>query len=168
MEIRPATVEDAPAIAKVHVDSWKSTYKDIMSAEYLSNLSYGSREDLWKTVIPGGGVFVALNDSKEIVGFASGGKERSKEYAGYDGEVYAIYLLEHAQRKGIGRKLIQAVVQDLHKKQIYSMIIWVLEDNPSTLFYQALGGQIIDKMNIEMDGKILKEIAFGWKQIDFL
>ncbi|GHH98705.1 hypothetical protein AM1BK_22480 [Neobacillus kokaensis] len=32
------------------------------------------------------------NNEGEIVGFSSGGKERSGKYNGFDGELYAIYF----------------------------------------------------------------------------
>lgn len=35
MKIRIATIEDAYAIAKVHVDSWKTTYKGIIPDHFL-------------------------------------------------------------------------------------------------------------------------------------
>src|SRR3989442_5790865 len=37
--IRPAVVEDAPAIAQVHVESWKTTYKGIFPESLLDGLS---------------------------------------------------------------------------------------------------------------------------------
>jgi hypothetical protein len=43
MRIRQATIDDVPGIAHVHVASWKSTYKGIISDEYLSKLSVESR-----------------------------------------------------------------------------------------------------------------------------
>lgn len=44
--IRIATIADAPAIAKVHVD-WRTTYKGIVSDDVLANLSYSQREEKW-------------------------------------------------------------------------------------------------------------------------
>lgn len=40
MQIRKATINDAEGIAKVHVDSWRTTYKGIIPDEFLYNLSY--------------------------------------------------------------------------------------------------------------------------------
>ncbi|MEA1854613.1 MULTISPECIES: hypothetical protein [Cytobacillus] len=48
--IRKAVIEDAMGIAKVHVDSWRSTYATIFPQEYLNRLSYEKRETLWKTI----------------------------------------------------------------------------------------------------------------------
>jgi GNAT superfamily N-acetyltransferase len=79
-------------------------------------------------------VFVAENEHGDIVGFANGGKELSGKYP-YDGELYAIYLLENYQRQGIGNQLVRNVVQELHRFNIFSLFVWVLEDNPSRFFY---------------------------------
>ncbi|WP_306428702.1 hypothetical protein [Robertmurraya siralis] len=40
MIIREATLSDAEGIAKVHVDSWRTTYKGIVSDVFLEQLSY--------------------------------------------------------------------------------------------------------------------------------
>ena len=44
--IRMALAVDAPAIARVHVDSWRATYRDIVPEEHLAKLSYEKREEL--------------------------------------------------------------------------------------------------------------------------
>lgn len=50
MIIREATKQDIPAIAKVHVDTWKTTYRDIFPDEFLNNLSDQKREQDWHQV----------------------------------------------------------------------------------------------------------------------
>lgn len=47
MQIRQAQAKDAAGIAKVHVDSWRTTYTNILPAEFLKNLSYDQRTTLW-------------------------------------------------------------------------------------------------------------------------
>ena len=47
MIIRKAILTDAPMIAKVHVDSWRTTYKDIIPKAFLDKLSYEQRTGLW-------------------------------------------------------------------------------------------------------------------------
>ena len=92
MLIREASPTDAAAIARVHVDSWRTTYAGIVPADYLADLSYARREQSWhdllSTPIPSRCVYVAAQDTGEIVGFASGGPERSGN-AIYRGELYA-------------------------------------------------------------------------------
>jgi GNAT superfamily N-acetyltransferase len=137
MKIRRATIADAHQIAKVHVDCWRTTYKGILSEDFLQSLSYEARAKRWEEIISnstGGSVFVVESEHGDIVGFANGGKERSGKDP-YDGELYAIYLLENYQRQGIGNQLVRHVVQELHRFNIFSLFVWVLEDNPSRFFY---------------------------------
>jgi L-amino acid N-acyltransferase YncA len=169
VNVRKAVLSDAKGIAKVHVDSWRTTYPGIVSDEYLNQLSYEEREKLWNDVIPNGGlVFVAENDEGEIVGFSSGGKERSGSYPEYTGELYAIYILKEYQGMGLGRLLVKPLVEELRKQHIHSMLVLVIEGNPSQSFYEALGAKKIDSLEFEMDGQKLNELVYGWGRIDTL
>jgi GNAT superfamily N-acetyltransferase len=165
MLIRKASPTDAAAIARVHVDSWCTTYAGIVPADYLANLSYARREQSWRDLLSAptlsGCVYVAAQDTGEIVGFASGGPERSGN-AVYRGELYAIYLLAHYQRQGLGRRLSTALIQRLLQCGLSSMLVWVLAANPGRAFYATLGGQQIYEKEITIGAAPLIEVAYGW------
>ncbi|KYD10308.1 GNAT family N-acetyltransferase [Caldibacillus debilis] len=165
MTIRRANPSDAKGIARVHVDSWRTTYAGIVPDGYLQRLSYESREKLWQAEIARSAVFVAENEQAQIIGFASGGKERTGKYPGYEGELYAIYLLKEHQRKGIGKKLVRAVAEDLLRQGFSSMTVAVLKENPSRFFYESIGGIRIGAEEIEIGGKKLEEWIYGWKDL---
>ncbi|MBP2242813.1 L-amino acid N-acyltransferase YncA [Cytobacillus eiseniae] len=165
MEIRKGKMSDAKGIAKVHVDSWRTTYVNIVPDEYLKEMTYESREQLWNQLIPNGNVFVAEDNNGKIVGFASGGRERSNQYEDFNGELYAIYLLEEYQRKGIGKLLFMQIVKYIQELGYNTMIVLVLAENPSCLFYEALGGRKIDALEVEILGKKLVETVYGWEDI---
>jgi GNAT superfamily N-acetyltransferase len=168
MLIREASPSDAAAIARVHVDSWRTTYAGIVPADYLAELSYARREQFWcdllSTSTPSGCVYVAAQDTGEIVGFASGGPERSGN-AVYRGELYAIYLLAHYQRQGLGRRLTMAVVQQLLQCDLPSMLVWVLAANPGRAFYTTLGGQQVYEQEITIGAAPLLEVAYAWPDL---
>jgi hypothetical protein len=81
MRIRTATIADAAAIARVHVESWRTTCKGILPDDYLANLAYEQRERLWRRILSKSVghrlLYVAEDTADNIVGFASGGRERS-------------------------------------------------------------------------------------------
>ena len=168
MIIRLATLSDAKGIAKVHVDSWRSTYTSIIPDDYLYGLSYEGREKLWEDNMSKSKVYVAESESGEIVGFSTGGKERSEKYKDFTGELYAIYILKEYQGQGIGKKLMNPVINDLIKLDIFSMIVLVLEKNSSRYFYEAIGGKQIDLLEIKMAGQKLNEVVYGWNDIRLL
>jgi len=163
--IRKAEVEDAKGIAKVHVDSWRTTYKGIVPDTFLESLSYEKRELMWKKGITENHVYIAENENGQVIGFSTGGKERTGKYEAYTGELYAIYILKEFQGQGIGRLLFQSIVDDLKDRNLNSMLIWAIEENPACRFYETLGGKKIDTEEIEIAGKKLSEAAFGWVDI---
>ncbi|WP_232620919.1 MULTISPECIES: GNAT family N-acetyltransferase [Virgibacillus] len=165
MEIRKANSNDALGVAKVQVNSWKTTYNNIVPDEYLEQMTYENREKKWKDIIPKQDVFVAENNKGEIVGFSNAGEERTGKYPDYKGELYAIYILKEHQGKGIGKLLLNPVVESLKDKNIFSMAVSVLEENKSRLFYEHLGAKEIDSVRIEVLGKGLNELVYGWDDI---
>ncbi len=169
--IRKAQEGDAEGIARVHVDSWRTTYRGIVPDEYLARLSYERREQVWKNALsqrPDSNLlFVALDDMGRVVGFISGGKEREED-PDYRGELYAIYLLEEMQGHGLGRRLVTQLVEGLLEMGLDSMLVWVLAENPACQFYQALEGQRVRSKPIEIGGVTLEEEAYGWSGIQHL
>lgn len=172
MIVRAANLNDVQAIARIHVDTWYTTYKGIIPDTYLSKLSYQQRESAWQKILDDTThsnqfVYVAESNSGEIIGFADGGKERTGDRA-YDGELYAIYVLEAYQRQGIGCKLALSIANKLSELGFNSMLVWVLADNPACRFYEHIGGQKVYEKQIERGGFMLKEIAYGWQNIIIL
>lgn len=165
MKIRKATPFDAYDIAKVQVDTWKTTYKNIVPDDFLEKMTYESREKQWEQVMATHPVFVAETETGEIIGFANGGPERAGDYPDYTGELYAIYILEAYQKRGLGKLLLKSVILELIQKNITSMIVRVLEANQSCLFYEALSAQQIDTLNIKISDKQLNESVYGWRDI---
>ena len=49
--VRRAVRTDAKSIARVHIDSWQSTYRGIVPDDYLAKLSYEEREKMWDRII---------------------------------------------------------------------------------------------------------------------
>jgi GNAT superfamily N-acetyltransferase len=103
-------------------------------------------------------------DEKSIVGFASGGPERSG-HLHYDGELYAIYILDAYQCQGIGRELVSRVAERLLEQGMESLVVWVLAVTPSRRFYERLGGKEAAEKTVHIGGVQLDEVAYGWCDI---
>ena len=171
MRIREADVNDAAAIARVHVDSWRTTYTGILPDEHLARLSYDGRERVWRDILnkseSGEFVYIVEDGKREVVGFASGGPERSGDSL-YRGELYAVYLLKDFQRRGAGRQLALASARKLLEAGQESMLVWVLAKNPSRGFYEALGGELLSVKPIKVGEAALLEVAYGWRDLKTL
>lgn len=61
--------------------------------------------------------------------------------------------------------MLEPIIKELTKQDIFSMIVLVLEANRSKQFYKTLGAKEIDKIKIEILGKQLNEIVYGWDDI---
>jgi len=166
IHVRRANSNDAEAIAKVHVETWRTTYKGILTADFLSNLSIDQSRITLETFLldeKTHAMYVAVDNSKHVVGFVSCGPNRDSDPA-YEGEVYAVYVLHGMQRQGTGRQLMQSAVIDLKSRGFNSMIVWVLADNPSRQFYEQLRGEHVQTRTITVGGNQL-ECGYGWKDL---
>jgi len=167
-QIRPTCAKDAPGIGRVHVDSWRTTYKGIMSDQLLTDLSYQQRTDgaLRRFQNPEIDSFVAVDASERIVGFADIGPSREKNLSA-EGELYAIYLLKELQGKGLGRKLFEAAFQQMIKRNFKDFFVSVFSQNLSAVnFYRKMGGQWIGHDHFDLEGVRHKTDTFLWTCTD--
>ena len=69
MLIRKATYDDIKDMAKVNVDSWRITYKNIIPETYLDSMSYGLREKSFQKALGDEQIIVyAAEEDEEVVG----------------------------------------------------------------------------------------------------
>lgn len=152
--IRPATPDDAEAVARVHVETWRAAYAHALSPEGLASLSVTQRAELHRRSPP-----VVAELDGEIVGFVSVGPGTD---ADTDRELYAIYVLPDHWGSGVGRALMQAGEERLRELGHQHAILWVLEDNPrARRFYEAAGWRLDGaRRPIEIFGQPLPEIRY--------
>jgi len=165
--IRDAQAEDLMGIAKVKIDTWRSTYKGIISDEILAGFDLKEQAEKFKELLTGGSngtFFIAAEADGVLVGFAAGGTERDGKY-GIDGEVYAVYVLQEYQNRGVGRMLMECSAEKLAGMGFKSLLVWVLEDNPYRNFYEKHGGILIDKKQLELGGNKYCVTAYAWRDL---
>ncbi|MET9228057.1 GNAT family N-acetyltransferase [Lentzea sp. NPDC003310] len=153
MRVRPAVVEDAPAVGAVHVQAWKDAYRGLVPDSVLDGRSVESCTAMWERSIPRGGVWVGLADG-EVVGFVAVGPSREPDAAF---ELYAIYVLASAYDTGLGYEMARAALAGEH-----DVVLWVFEENPrARRFYERLGFRVDGLEKTEtIDGVELKEIRY--------
>jgi GNAT superfamily N-acetyltransferase len=164
--IREAKLSDAAKIARVNVETWKSTYQELLPPQQLALVTFPDRKNYAREIIKSKdkGIVVAEMERGEIVGFAAFGPERAGGLP-FKGELYVIYVLKAFQRKGIGSRLMMAVRKKLLEMGIHSLMVWTLYNNPYQRFYQALGGTIVYARTLDIEGFKTLERAYGWWEI---
>lgn len=152
--IRPATPDDAEAVARVHVETWRTAYAHALSPEGLAGLSVTHRAELHRRSPP-----VVAEVDGELVGFVSVGPGTD---ADTDGELYAIYVLPDHWGSGVGRALMEAGEERLRELGHQHAVLWVLEDNPrARRFYEAAGWTLDGtRRPIEIFGQPVPEIRY--------
>ena len=163
--IRPARPGDASGIARLDIETWRTTYAGVLSASYLVGLSERRREIGWRMAIlrEPRDVRVALDAAGMILGFGSCGPSRSERH--FPGEVFTLYVAPDQQNQGIGRRLLIALFRRLVASGLDAAIVWVLRDNPSRFFYERLGGHQTIRKAIPVGGSLVEAIAYGWRDL---
>jgi GNAT superfamily N-acetyltransferase len=139
LEVRPAAAADADTIGRIHVETWRAAYGDLLPGEAFD---LAERQRWWREVLarnprPGSAILVA-EDGGEIVGFASVGGARD-ELAGV-GELYTIYVHPSCWSTGAGRALISHAEASMRAFGFREAILWVLDGNErAERFYRAAG-----------------------------
>ena len=168
-KIRRAKHGDEEQIAKVHIQSWQETYKGLVSKDYLDKLpeELVERIETWKNILnsPNRWAWVAtVSDS--IVGFILFGPPRDEDRETFI-ELGAIYLLSEKKGKGIGFALLSSGFEFMKTLNYQKAYCWVLENNPSTLFYEKCGANCFGQTKMEETaGQDLKELAYEWATLD--
>jgi len=144
--IRAATVQDARAIAEVHVEGWRWGYRDLLPAHVLAALNVQGRERMWIDALTDRHEdqdrFVAEDESGLVIGFVATGPADGDFAAPPDGagEVYAIYLRERVQGTGVGRSLFTRANEAMRSSGFPTAVLWVFEANTlARRFYEAAG-----------------------------
>ena len=166
MIVRPATLGDVDGIARAHVQAWRESYRELIPQATLDALSVEKRAAQWRHTLgnPDRMTFVA-EDGGAVYGFVSGG---GILWSGLTtgSEVSALYLLEAAKRRGIGRTLFRAELTTLVGRGFASTGLWVLTANaPGRRFYETMGGRAAETRVDTMGGLALDETAYVWNDL---
>lgn len=169
--VRRATLDDLRGMARVHVETWRTTYRGMVPDDRLDCLTVdsdiaGGFGSWLKDPPPDVAQIVAVSPAGEIVGFALACPAREPD-PNYTGELGAIYVLKSHQGRGVGTALVREVARHLVSTGRTSMLVWVLEPNPYRGFYERLGGvpYRTRQRHSRIAGGPLPEVSYGWKDI---
>ena len=130
---RMETDEEIKGKAFVHWSAWHEAYPGLISQEYLNALTLEKCETMaftWRD-----NLMIALDDN-QVIGFVGYG-DRGEE-APDVGEIFALYILSDYYGTGVGRKLMQAGLEQLRNYR--EVCLWVLKENKRAIrFYEKCG-----------------------------
>lgn len=165
--IREATEHDAEGIARAHTASWQASYRGILPDQLLDRIDVGQRVETRRRILRDRSVFqlVAYDLTHgDIVGFCDAGP--SRRHVPFAGELYAIYLVQHAKRHGLGQEMLDRVQAWLVAREMRSMIVWVLDNNHhARRFYEAMGGRAGARLDTRVGGFPVTELSYVWERL---
>jgi GNAT superfamily N-acetyltransferase len=173
MQIRKAVVEDAPALARIQVDSYRSAYAGILPDEFLAHFTYAEQAQDWRDLVDSEGpalLLVAVEEDGRICGYALG-NPAAHSLPGCDSELDAIHVRKERHGSGVGHALIRAMAQLMREAGCDRMGLWVLAQNiPARAFYERMGGQYMGERTILLgdDDIRAQEVSYSWPEIDVL
>ncbi len=162
--IREATVADAEAIARVHVESSEEAYAPLARdwttpdrnerarawAERLTE--HAADADRFELVAEVGG---------EVVGFLGAGPSRLQD-KGAEVEIYVIHVLTPHRGNGVGGALWRAACPRLRGPASRSMHVQTFAELRCCSFYEARGGEVIEKQPGEYHGGPVTKVIYRW------
>jgi ribosomal protein S18 acetylase RimI-like enzyme len=168
--LRAASVADAPAIARVHQESWRTTYSGILPRDVIEQLAGRRSEANWRSRLAAAqgmeAVWIA-EEGERMLGFAACGSARHR-LEGLEAEIYALYVLQDCQRRGVGRALVRACARHFVRHAHFGFYLWVLKANRARLFYDALGGAAVAEKSERLGLHSFSEIAYAWHDVTAL
>lgn len=167
---RQARPADTPAMARIHVHTWRSDYRGFAPDDYLAALSEDEVRQAYDEIIGSthSMAFVAEDSAGRIVGLSACGPYRDEGYvlsAPFSAELYNLYVISDARKYGAGRALVRAAAEGLLSRGITSMMLWTLEGYSSNTFYPRLGGKIVGRRKAMIGSNEVRDLAFGWQDV---
>jgi len=141
IDVRLATISDAPTIAEVHVASWRAAYRELMPDTILAKLSVTERAATWASDIAGGSstVFVATTDSS-LIGLLAIAHSRDADAQLGTFEILALYVAPTSWSQGAGRALCLAADSFANSRGADRLTLWALTGNTRAhRFYSSIG-----------------------------
>lgn len=163
MELRDAAIEDAVAIAEVHVAVWRAAYDGIMGADFLNGLSVEKRAQMWReSIVAGKPHLVLAHVGGALAGWIAFGPTRDEDRDAAWAEVLAVNVLPAYWGCGVGPRLMDVAQRRLAHEGYAHVGLWTLTGNlRAQAFYRRLGfapdGM---KKDLKMGDRTLTEVRY--------
>jgi ribosomal protein S18 acetylase RimI-like enzyme len=148
MIYRKANLTDAANIAHLHVESWRNTYRGMLSDAYLDNTVFAERMEHWQKRFdaPTENQYVLVAEKGgELAGFAC---VYGADDAKWGSLIDNLHIRPDLKGQGIGKQLIQKAFdwarENYPQQGVY---LWVFEENHAARgFYESLDGKNVERV----------------------
>ncbi len=191
--IRPARAHDAVALERLHTRTWREAYWGALPDRVAATGLYDAaawRATIARTRSPQGrdaAVLVAEGGGDApkaeggLLGFTVVGPASSAQNPGrrlgrddpssrrWASEVFMLYVLAAAQRRGVGRDLLRGCARHAGARGLFTLGLWCVADNqPARAFYEAQGGQPAGTRLHTVRGATTPVVGYRWDETGIL
>lgn len=153
LTLRPARADDALGIAAIHCASWRDTYSNVLSPEFLAGPIEQNRSELWAARLAAPDearqVLVAESPSTGPAAFLSAYRDADARWGSL---IENLHVSPALRGKRIGERLIRTAATALAAQaRATGVFLWVFEANQAGLrFYQHLGGTVVERSSSQL------------------
>ncbi|MEV0780003.1 GNAT family N-acetyltransferase [Streptomyces sp. NPDC050428] len=141
--VRAMTADDCDAVAALRIGGWRWAYAGMMPQAYLDAMS--AEEDAARQrrrLAEGDGTVVNVVAERDgaVVGWGCLGPCRDEDVSEGAGELYALYVRPEQVATGVGRRLLDVVLERAAADGFAHLLLWVLKENArARRFYETAG-----------------------------
>lgn len=147
-EIRIADPTDCLIIQDIAEKTWPGAYGRILSAgqlRYMLDLFY-SEASLTRQMNTDKHRFIIISENNIPLGFASYSRKKNDEPGLY--RLHKLYVLPSCQGKGLGKQLIDFILDDIGHENGHALELNVNRHNKARHFYEKLGFKVLYEEDI--------------------
>lgn len=169
--VRKAVSNDAERMAQILVGANRATFAGLVPEECLE-FSVGESGRNWRKTLAENEnsqewlLSVAENEAGQVVGYGMWGE--GSRHPDFASELKVLMVDPAWQRQGVGLHLVQHSAQFYRKRDINSMLVAILKLNPNAIFYERLGGRLVEERPYNWDGFEKIELLYGWDDLVLL
>ena len=150
------------AIAAVQAASWRTTYRGMLSDDYLDNKVDDELGETWSSIELSPQDVVLVAEDEPVVGFIA-------IWCRPDPFIDNLHVLPEKKSQGIGKKLMRAAAQELQRLGHSTVYLWVFESNKAAIgFYERLGGVRGQTENHDVFGHSVSNLKIEWPDISVI
>ena len=166
MGFRRAAISDAKRVAELHAESWRNTYRGILSDHFLDHEIFANRLSLWQKRLsepqPETQLILLAEERGELLGFGCAFLDVDPRWGAL---LDNLHIRVDAQGRGLGRRLMSEEVSWILRRRPGSgLYLWVFEGNDrARKFYELLLGKVVERQAQRApDGTEVIAVRYAW------
>lgn len=164
MDIISATFKNLDDIAKLYVHNHKTTYKGLLSDEYLNSLTVEGAKARWSDYLNNdkNKIWVVF-DNDIFIAFAAGTEDPEIENTWY---LDSLHVSENARGRGVGTALVESMGRYAAESGYEAMSICVVKGNVNAEnLYTKLGAEPYKQFKDDFENTTSNSDKLLWKNL---